>query len=838
MQRFKLRASLMAAVSLVAIAPVAVAQVDDSRELRAEEIVITGTRVANRSALDTVAPVDVVSQEDLTQLGSTELNQALAVNVPSFNFPRPGLADGTDTIRPATLRGLAPDQTLVLVNSKRRHAASLVNVNGTVGRGSSAVDLNTIPSASIQSIEILRDGASAQYGSDAIAGVMNVRLREAREGANVTVSYGWRETEYTVPVQTVSNSGNTSVVTPLIPSRYPTGQATRERSDGHTATVSAWVGLPLTETGFLTLSGEFKTQNPTQRGGVDVRQQYALVNGALDPREATIDRFNAWYGEPEVDQFTLFANAGHELNNGVSLYGWASTQFREALSAGFFRRPQDARNVIEIHPNGFLPLIQPDVLDTSAAGGARWNWGPWAMDSSLVYGSNRMEFTIRQTVNRSFGANSTTQFDAGGFEADQLTFNFGGVRTIDAGLASPVNLAVGVEARRETYEIFAGEPASYQTGPAGGAGGAQVFPGFQPSNEVSEDRTAVGAYVDAEVNLTPKFLVAGALRAEDYSDFGQNLSAKLAGRYDFADWFAVRGSAQTGFRAPSLQQRFFTATSTNFINGVPFEIGTFPSEGAIGRALGGQELTAEESVNLSLGAVLRVADFTLTVDGYRINIDDRIVLSENITGAAAEAELRARGITNANGGRYFLNGVDSETTGVDVIANWGFEIPEYGEFNATLGANFNETEVTRAPTPFVTSTGTSFVRFGRVNILTFEEGTPKDKYTFNLDWKKDKFGATFRTTRYGEVLSPGTTAASDLRLTAKFLFDVEGRYQITDRASLAIGADNVFDEYPDPSPVGAAGQPNLNSTGNTPFSNYSPFGRSGRYVYGRLSFNF
>ncbi len=439
-----------------------------------EEIVVTGTRVADRSATETAVPVDVVTAETLSQIGVTELNQALSIALPSFNFPRPGLADGTDTIRPATLRGLAPDQTLVLVNSKRRHAASLVNVNGTIGRGSSAVDLNTIPTAAIRTVEVLRDGASAQYGSDAIAGVVNIQLKEAAEGGNVTVTYGARDTDYTIPVGAVPAGANYTA-----PSRI-----TRDRNDGETTTVSAWKGFSLGGDGFLTLSLEYKDQDRTERSGYDVRRQYpALPGNAFDPREATFDRFNAWYGEPEVEQLTFFANAGYDLSNGVSLYGWASYQDREAVSAGFYRPANDARNVIEIYPDGFLPQIAPDVTDLSAAFGATWAWGEWQMDSSLVLGSNEMEFTIQNTLNRSLGTASPTVFDAGGFEYDQVVFNFSGVRAVEVGaLASPLNIAIGIEAREEMYEINPGEPDSYRNGGvllngAPTASGAQVFPG-------------------------------------------------------------------------------------------------------------------------------------------------------------------------------------------------------------------------------------------------------------------------------------------------------------------------------------------------------------------------
>jgi iron complex outermembrane receptor protein len=793
----------------------------DETARREETIIITGTRAANRTVLDTAVPVDVISAEDLTKSGTTEINQALSIAVPSYNFPRPGLADGTDTVRPATLRGLAPDQTLVLVNSKRRHSAALVNVNGTVGRGSSAVDLNTIPPEAISAIEVLRDGASAQYGSDALAGVINLRLRDDREGGAVKVSYGQRITEYSVNVGAP-------------PTGLPTGSiddGNRSRNDGQVTTVGGWKGLPLGADGFLTVSGEYKIQERTERGGVDVRQQYPLVNGAFDPRENTIDRYNAWYGEPEIDQITVFANGGLPVGEGAELYGWGSYQTREAVSAGFYRRAVDARNIISIYPDGFLPLIAPEVTDLSAAVGLRWVFAGWDFDASVVYGTNRMEFTIENTLNRSLGPTSPTVFDAGGFEAGETTFNIGAVKAYDAGLAGPLSVAAGVEYRRNTYEIFAGEPNSYITGTFGGAGGAQVFPGFQPSNEVDADRDAVGAYVDVEAELTEKLLLSAALRLEDYSDFGSNLSSKLAARYDLTDGFGVRGSLSTGFRAPSLQQQFFTSTATNFINGVPFEIGTFPATSAVGVALGGEALEAETSTNASIGSVFSFNGGSLTVDAYRIEIKDRIVLSENITGADAVAALTAAGITSANGGRYFLNGVDSTTSGVDIVLTFGLDTEAAGDFDFTLGANFNTTEVDRLPSDFV-SGNTRFVRFGRVNTLTFEEGTPEQKFTGSTDWSLGAFGTTLRATYYGDVLSPGTTAANDFVLTAKTLIDLEGRWNLGESFQFAVGADNILDEYPDALPV------SLNTTGNTPFSNFSPFGRSGRFVYGRATYNF
>ncbi|HVJ31371.1 MAG TPA: TonB-dependent receptor plug domain-containing protein, partial [Gammaproteobacteria bacterium] len=523
MQRKTIRPTLRLAALVAALGPVAAAAQDTAapRVIEIEQIVVTGTRVPDRSATQTAVPVDVVSGEQIANVGVTEINQALSVMLPSFNFPRPGLNDGTDTVRPATLRGLSPDQTLVLMNSKRRHASSLVNVNGSIGRGAAAVDLNTIPASIVQSIEVLRDGASAQYGSDAIAGVINVRLKQDREGGDLMVAYGARDFDYDIPVSpppagatwpspsTISNSG----------------------TDGEALTVSGWKGLGFGDTGFLTLAAEYKDQEHTERGGYDFRQQYPLVGTAFDPREVGFNRFNAWYGEPELEQLTFFANGGGELEGGVYLYGWASYQDRESRSAGFFRRALDDRNVIQIYPDGFLPIIAPEVTDLSAAAGATWDAGDWALDTSLTFGSNEMQFGVEDTLNRSMGTASPTTFDAGGFTYDQLVLNVSAVRAYDVGLASPLNVATGLEAREETYQIFAGEPASYINGgvlqPSGAptASGAQVFPGFRPANVTDADRTAVGAYVDLEANLTEKFLGSVAVRAEDYSDFGSNVTS-------------------------------------------------------------------------------------------------------------------------------------------------------------------------------------------------------------------------------------------------------------------------------------------------------------------------
>jgi iron complex outermembrane receptor protein len=791
-----------------------------------DEVVVTGTRVATRTRLDSLAPIDVLPAAMLEKQGSTELAEALSTVAPSLDFPRPSITDGTDHIRPATLRGLAPDQTLVLVNSKRRHQSALVNVNGSVGRGSAAVDLNAIPLAAIESVEVLRDGASAQYGSDAIAGVINLRLRDAREGGDASFTYG----EYDTDVETER------------------GQ--RHASDGATMTASGWVGLPLGEEGFLTLSGEYRDRDPTSRGDFDNRVPGSPVTSR--------------YGDSDVRDITGYVNAGIPLEGDWNIYGWAGYQNREGNSAAFPRIFNDARNVPAIYPNGFLPLITTDIDDVAVGWGVRGKVGEWDADISLVYGLNDVHYGVEDSLNTSYGAASQTSFDAGSMEYNQLVFNAGVVRGFDVGnLPEPLNLALGIEARRENYSIEAGEPTSYDRGPVAGApAGAQGFPGFQPTNELDENRTAYSAYVDLEARLTKKFLASIAVRGEDYSDFGSAVTGKIAARFDFTDSFALRGNVSTGFRAPGLQQEFFTSTATNFINGVPFEVGTFPATSDVAVTLGAQPLDAEESVNYSLGTVLRFGGFEATIDAYRIDIDDRIVLSENLNTPQVAALIAPFGASVA---RFFINGVETKTEGIDVVAKYVLGTENLGRFDFVAAGNWNDTEVENVPTTNVISNicngqpqpCTPPVLFDRVNTLAFEEGTTDSKISLGIDWELPAggvdWGVNLKGTRYGNVVEPGVPTAAeinagipearDLHIQPDWIIDLELSSRLLDeKLRLALGADNLFDQYPDrvpnaralPNPPG--GTVNLNATNALGYSRYSPYGFSGRFLYARLSY--
>lgn len=796
---FAYRSSLFLAASGAAllIAGAASAQeapASDTDATSVDDIVVTGSRVPSRSRLDTLAPVDVVTAETLSTRGTTEFAAALAQTVPSLTFARPSVVDGTDSIRPATLRGLSPDQTLVLLNGTRRHASALVNVNGSIGRGSAAVDLNAIPTGALDRVEVLRDGASAQYGSDAIAGVINLRLKEAREGGGASVTYG----QYFTTVETARGE--------------------RDETDGGTVTASAWQGLGLGSDGFLTLSAEYLNREPTNRSDYDPR--------------VTPTAITARAGDPKVEQWTVFANAGKPLNADWEAYGWAGYQDRDSESAAFPRLADNANNVPAIYPDGFLPKIAVNSQDLSLAGGVKGEIAGWSADISLVYGRNALDFRTEDSLNSTYGADSPTSFDSGGLTYDQLVFGADFARQFEVGLSGPLNFAWGLEARREGYKIDAGQPESWNRGPLGSntalAGGAQGFVGFQPSNEVDEDRDAVALYADVEIPLTEKFTVEGALRIEDYSDFGDAQTGKLAARYDFNPNFALRGSVSTGFRAPSLQQSFFTSTSSVIQNGAVVETGTFPATSAVATALGARPLKPETSTNYSLGAVIRLGDFDLTVDAYRIEIEDQIVLSELINRSFSGQVAGLLDPLGVQAARFFLNGVTTETEGVDIVGRYRLRTESAGNWDFTVAANVNDVSVTRLPTSSSVLNPVPTL-FARSRILTIEEGTPDTKVSTSADWSFGRWGATARATYYADVLQPGSTAASDYSTGAKTTVDLEGRFQVTDRIGVAVGVDNVFDEYPDFVPE------TLNSNGVLGFPYYSPFGFNGRYGYARLS---
>ena len=766
-------------------------------EEEGDVIVVTGTRAEGRTRLDSASPVDVLSGASLQRQGTTELATALSAVAPSIDFPRPAANDGTDAIRPATLRGLSPDQTLVLINGIRGHTSALLNTNGTVGRGSAAVDLNTIPTVALDRIEVLRDGASAQYGSDAIAGVVNLRLREARSGGGAQVNYGF----YNTDVDTAN--GRRSV----------TGE--------NAVTASLWQGIGFGEDGFLTVSGEYLKRSPTNRADFD--------------RRVTPNRITGRYGDPEVEQYTGFVNAGTSLTDDWSLYTFGGYQDRDTRSAAF-PRLASATTALAGYPNGFLPIINTKVQDLNSAAGLRGNLGGFDVDLSFSYGRNKIGFRTLNSANYAYGSATPRDFSDGALIYDQYIVGLDATRRFD--VFQSLNVAFGLEGRREGYKIQAGEQASYGYPPAGtvtgaaanAAPGAQGFGGFSPLNETERSRRNVSAYVDIEAQVTDKFLAGLAGRVEDYSDFGSTVNGKLSLRYDVADWFALRGTASTGFRAPSLQQQYFTQIAQVVQNGVPVQTGTYPSVSAVGTALGGLPLEPEKSTNLSVGTVIRSGGFDLTVDAYRIHIRNQIGLSENIQASFSPAVANLLSPFGVSAARFFINGLATTTKGIDVVAHYRWRTAGAGAFDFTLAGNINDVKVTRVPTSTATLNPAPTL-FARSRILTLEDGTPQQKVTGTVDWSLDRLGALARVTYYGNVNQAGTTPAADVFTGNRAITDLELRYAATKGAQIGLGVSNLFDVYPRETPLAN------NPSGVLGFPYYSPFGFNGRYLYARLGLN-
>jgi len=840
-------------------------------------IIVTGTRRADRTVADSPVPVDVISSESLTTSGYTETNRLLNQQIPSFNFPQPSITDGTDVVRPATLRGLNPDQTLVLLNGKRRHTAALLNINGSVGRGTSAVDINLIPSIALERVEVLRDGAAAQYGSDAIAGVINFQLRNAPEGGRITVNYGLYNTDVrgirdVTGVQ--QGPGGTPLLAPDGTLRVNRADQERSRSDGHTLTIAGTVGLPIGDGGHLNLSAEFQRRGPTNRTGPDVRRQFNLIGGALDPRELTFDRYTHRYGDAQTDDFKIFMNFGAPITDAVELYGYYTYGYRDGESAGFYRLASDARNVPAIYPNGFLPFINTQLNDYEGVLGLRGEVGGWRYDLSGSYGRNNFDFRITNSLNRSFGAASQTAFDSGGLRYTQSMANLDVSRDIEVGFVKRLTLSGGLEYREETFRIRPGEPASFGNGPAGGAPGAQVFPGFQPvigGQRVDRERSRnnKSAYVELDADVTDRVTVQLAGRYEDYSDFGSSINGKLAARFEFVDGVALRGAISTGFRAPSLQQQFYAAQATNNVNGVLLDTVTLPVDNPVAIALGATPLDAEESISYSAGFVFTaVPRLNVTVDLYQVDIDDRIVVTENLSatrdaagapsgtgpGRAIATILNNAGFPTVTAARFFVNGLDSRTRGIDAVATYRFDLGDYGRLSTTAGFNYNKTTVRNllaAPGPLANIPG--IVLFGRQEQGRLVRGQPRTKINLGLDYEVANFGGTFRANRFGKVegtggeIGPaGSGVFNDNFLQAQWVVDAEARFTFAERFEIAVGANNLLDSYPTPVPVGQAG---ISATNGAPvffpqtnyvapFSNFSPNGFNGRFIYARAAVKF
>ncbi|TWI64524.1 iron complex outermembrane receptor protein [Pseudoduganella lurida] len=754
-----------------------------------QTVVVTGTYAKNRRTADSESPIDIIGTKELQSTGSSELATVLSRVLPSMNFPRPSGTDASDAVRPAQLRGLAPDQVLVLVNGKRRHASAVVNVNGTAGRGSAPVDLNAIPLAAIDHIEVLRDGAAAQYGSDAIAGVVNIILKKGPNGGDVEIGYG----EY-------------------------------KEGDGEQTTVKANGGFAIGDKGWVRLAVEAANRKPTNRAGADTRNPAEPLYGQVTQR----------YGDSDTKPRNIFFNSQIQVGENTDFYAFgqygerdseAAATWRTALNGGVRRTP--------LFPNGFLPLQNSTATDESLVAGFKGDLAGWRWDASLDYGRNSFWLDIDNTVNQDLGAQSPTHFHLGKLINTQSVANFDLAREIPvAAFSGPLTVATGLEVRHESYEIEAGDAASYM------GSGSQGFSGFRPVNAGKNSRSNQSAYLNLEAQITPQWSGALAARYEHYTDFGSTTSAKASTRYAFNDKVSLRGTASSGFRAPSLAQQFYTITTTNFavVNGTntPIETGTFAVDSAAARALGATPLKAEKARNYSIGLQLApTRNFNTTVDVYRIFVDDRIALSANMTLPQALRNVLATQGIQVGAGRYFTNAIDTKTTGVDIVSTYRWNLANTDRVDFTAAYNHNKTQVENVAANPAVLTANNLLLIDRQSILRNTVGSPKDKFSLGADYTAATWSARALATNYGKFTVPQNNAALDQEYGRQWVLDVSGTVRFAKNWRVTAGIDNVTDSYPDDTTTAG----NLNTNGIYPYSNFSPAGFNGRFYYAKVGYS-
>ena len=777
-----------------------------------QTVVVLGSRSAAKTALDTAAPVGLINMKDMQNAGPLELGKLLQTLDPSFNFSSTFISDGTDIIRPATLRSLGPDQLLVLINGKRRHQQALVNVQQTVGRGSAGTDINAIPLSSIHHIEVLRDGAAAQYGSDAIAGVINIVLK--------------------------SNINETQLSGQL-------GTTSEGDGDNYSGSVNRGWALG-TDGGFINVSAEARKRKETNRAG-------------LDTARTNPPRVTQRIGDSDAKDLYLWLNAALPTGNGGELYAFGGASKRKGDSSGFFRAAEDARTVPDVYKDGYLPNIRTTVKDASLAVGFRKDLPyDWKADVSVNHGRSELDFHEKNTINVSYWyepkpgggiyAESPLEADTGKLKFDQTTFNLDFKGPLTLGGAN-LFFATGFEWREDNYQIVAGDPVSYQYGRNnssvpnifdrfGGiaASGTQGFPGYTPATEVDAGRHNISLYGDLEYRPTEQLLLAGAVRYEKYSDFGNTTTGKITARWDPTKQVGIRGSYSSGFRAPGVQQAFYSSVSTNLdAKGVLTETLTARQDSAVTRALGIAPLKEETSRNASVGIVLRpVQNFSFTADVYQIKIKDRIVfssnISESINGPVVGNVLNPLKVGQA---QFFTNAVDTTTRGLDIVTDYKMPLPDATlVLSAQLG--FNKTEVTGRHSTSSILSGEELFDASQVTLI--EHGQPRRHHVLSADYTRGQWNANARANYYGAVQGQGFTPGFIQTWDAKWIADLTLRYSFTKKASVAFGVNNVFDTYPTEwDKTRAAPFPQL---GFTRCWETCPFGINGRSMYVRADYAF
>ncbi len=854
------------------------------------DVVILGSRSTTaRTNIDKPVPVDVIQTKEIKAFAQNDITQILNYVAPSFNSNRQTVADGTDHIDPASLRGLGPDQVLVLVNGKRRHTTALVNINGTFGRGSVGTDMNSIPVAAIERVEVLRDGAAAQYGSDAIAGVINLVLKK-NSPLTVSTTYG----------QSYSNALG------------------RSFSDGANFQFDISKGFKLGNKGSINFSGQYLNRGYTNRGGLDTRPllytatpargvaeteadyviRYAGIK-AIDDATALaggLDRNNMRVGNSDSQNLGFFLNGEYAVAPTATVYAAAGYTNKKGNAAGFYRlplpTPPAARQIdLAIYPNGFLPFINTNINDFSFMAGLKGELGKWNYDISNAFGRNDIAFDITNTVNASLPTGtSPTTFDAGKLIFQQNTINLDVSRKFDlTGVLSSFNMAYGAEFRSDNYQIQAGEELSWSfgqpsrgiAGVTGKFGGAQVFPGYRPLNELDKSRTNTGLYADFEAELGSTLLIGAAGRYENYSDFGSNFSYKTTARWKIYKDFALRGGLSTGFRAPSLHQRYFNNESTQFVGvGQPTQVLTVNNDNDVVRQFGVGSLKPEISTSLSIGLAGKIfKQLTFTIDAYQIDIKDRIVFSSQYTRQLDVAGnqiptdrvnqiLNTVDPTGAIGSvQFFTNAISTQTRGLDIVLSDKFDLgANGGKLTVTAAANFNETKVEDIKGTDVIESDPALKGrlFDRLERSRYESAVPRNKINLSVNYSISKWTILLRSVRFGEVgflnaVDP-TIPANNLPLeidqtfSAKWISDISVSYKIIKSLDFTVGANNLFDIYPDKAYIDPRNNENnlasaasgtgytsgRDNTSNGRFlysRNVSQFGFNGRFVFAKVTFS-
>jgi iron complex outermembrane receptor protein len=730
------------------------------------DIVVLGTRAEGRLAITSPSPIDSFSGQTLQSRGLNDISRVLQFLAPSFNYARSATAPSAANTRAASLRGLAPDQVLVLVNGKRWHGSSVINFNNVVGRGSVPVDLNAIPVSAIARVDILRDGAAAQYGSDAIAGVINITLKSGADAGFVSVQNGLAS-----------------------------------RGDGALRIATINHGFALGANGSLNLTAEVRERNATNRAGLDSRY----------------NRITSVQGDPDSTDMSFAASLRQDLGN-AELYADGVYNHRRSTSAAQYRAPTISPVV---YPSGFVPRIRLTLDDLGGTMGIKGDLGGWLWDLSDTIGYSKSDFRVFDTVNTTLGATGPNRFDAGGARYLQNVAALSVTRPID--LLAGANIAFGAERRDENYRIRSGDPLSFQ------GAGAQGFPGFNPPIPVDANRHAWSFYLDGELSPVDPLKLGAAVRHERYSDFGNATTGKLSAFFQPAGIIALRATASTGFRAPSLQQQYFSTVTGQSVAGQLVNVGTFGVSDPVSLALGAEPLRRERSRNVSGGIVLTPGGgFTLTADAFHIEIRDRIALSETLGGAAVTAVLRAAGITNASQARFFTNALDTTSEGYEVTARWSGRLSRTARLN--LAASYARADhdvdslATNARLP-------SLPLLGPVAIGLLTTAQPKDKVTLNANLQAGAVTVDANVVRFGEftavsVLSPQTYGAETT-------IDLSAEIRAGERLAFGFGVLNLTDAFPDKIADRA-----LSQGGGLLYPEVGALGTNGREFYARATLNF